>query len=214
MKFHAVTRILSAIAPTLKYLQIVYAPSRKFLLPHVNLPQLVDLVIQGSYEGWVQPRPGATPMFKKLRRLRLTEVNTSRGGGMFQTVAASAPNLIHLRLDHRYPYYLDICSELQEFLGHVSQKPDAETSKSPFSLEKLFLHPGMRSSPRNMCGTSYMFHSFSMKALRTLADTDPRFILLKEDENARRSKYEVDEGLTAWLGEINGQPSHWEEPTI
>jgi len=53
-----------------------------------------------------------------------------------------------------------------------------------------------------------------MKALRTLADTDPRFILLKEDENARRSKYEVDEGLTAWLGEINGQPSHWEEPTI
>jgi len=52
-----------------------------------------------------------------------------------------------------------------------------------------------------------------MKALRTLADTDPRFILLKEDEYTRRSNHEVDEGLTAWLGEINGQPSHWEEPS-
>ena len=53
-----------------------------------------------------------------------------------------------------------------------------------------------------------------MKALRILADTNPRFILLKEDEYTRRSNYEVDEGLTAWLGEINGQPSYWEEPTI
>ena len=213
MKFHAVTRILSAVAPTLKYLHIVFAPSREFVLPHVNLPQLVDLVIQGSYGDFAQLRPGAAPTFKKLRRLRLTEVYTSQGDRTFKTIAASAPNLTHLRLDHRNPYHYALRSELKEFLGDISQKPDATTSKFPVSLEKLFLHPGMRSPPGSfMCGTGFMIRFSSMKALQTLADTDPRFILLREDEYARRSNYEVDEGLNAWLGEINGQPSHWEEP--
>ena len=133
---------------------------------------------------------------------------------MFQKIAASAPNLTHLRLDRRM-YQFRICSELQEFLGEVSQKPHAETSKSLFPLEKLFLHPGMRSRPGVNMPSTYVTMEISwMAALRTFADTDPRFILLKEDEYAWRSKYEVDEGLTAWLGEINGRPSHWEEPTI
>lgn len=213
MKFHAVTRILSAVAPTLENLHIIFTPYREFILPHVNLPQLVDLVVQGRYDNSVLLRLEAVPVFKKLRRLRLTEVHTSPVDETFKAIASSAPNLTLLRLDHHNPYYDALYSELRQFLGDVSQKPGTTTSKFPVSLEKFFLHPGMLSPPRSfMCGTGLMMRFSSMKRLRTLADTDPRFILMKEDAYAPRSEYEVNEGLNAWLGEINGYPSHWEEP--
>jgi len=157
-------------------------------------------------------QPRRSRSYGGLGWLRLTEVYTSRGDRTFKTIAASAPNLTHLRLDHRNPYHYARC---KEFLGDASQKPDTTISKFPVSSEKLFLHPGMHSPPGSyICGTGFMVQFSSMKALRILADTNPRFILLKEDEYTRRSNYEVDEGLTAWLGEINGQPSYWEEPTI
>lgn len=173
----------------------------------------MDLVVQGPFDGSDLLRLGAAPTFKKLRRLRLTEVHTSPVDKTFKAIASSTPNLTHLRLDYRDPYYDALCSELRQFLGDVSQKPGTTTSKFPVSLEKLFLHPGMRPPPGSyICGNGMMMRFISMKTLQTLADTDPRVILMKEDAYASRSEYEVNEGLSAWLGEINGQPSQWEEP--
>jgi hypothetical protein len=213
LKFHAVTRILSAVAPTLRNLHIIFTPHREFILPHVNLPQLVDLVIQGPYDNSALLRLGAAPTFEKLRRLRLTGVCTSPADKMFQAIASSAPNLTHLRLDHRSPYNDILCDELRQFLSNVPQKLGTATSKFPVSLEKLFFHPGMRPRPGSyICGNGVMMWHYSTTTLQTLADTDPRFILMKEDAYAPRSEYGVNEGLNAWLSEINGQPSHWEEP--
>ena len=143
----------------------------------------------------------------------MTEVYTSQGDKTFKAIADAAPNLTHLRLDHRNPCHNALCSEIRQFLGDDSQKPGATTSNYPVSLEKLFFHPGMRSPPGSyMCGTGLMVKFSSMRMLQTLADTDPRFILMKEDAYGLRSEFEVNEGLNAWLSEINGQPSHWEEP--
>lgn len=145
----------------------------------------------------------------------MTDLHTFQGDGTFKTIAASAPNLTHLRLDHRNLYHDTLCSQLKEFLGEVPKQPGTTTARFPVSLEKLFFHPGMLPPPGSfVCGTSMMLQFASMKMLQLLADTDPRFILMKKDPYVPRSEYEVNEGLKAWLGEINGQPSHWEEPTV
>ncbi|KIM44936.1 hypothetical protein M413DRAFT_66764 [Hebeloma cylindrosporum] len=211
-KFHAVTRILSAVAPTLKNLYIIFTPIREFILPHIHLPQLVDLVVQGRYKDSALLRPEAAPTFEKLRRLRLTDVHASLGRKTFKAIVASAPNLTHLRLDHSNPSQVVLYSDLIEFLDGVSQD-GVTTRKSPSSLKKLFLYPGML-PPSGSFVYGRISTLCSMSALQTLGESNPRFILMNRDPYAPRSEYEVNKGLDAWLSEINGQSSCWDEPAI
>ncbi|KAJ7102460.1 hypothetical protein B0H15DRAFT_795923 [Mycena belliarum] len=96
----AVIRILELTSKTLRtlYTHLILL-RRPMPLYHVHLPHLQTLVLHGPFAS---PPPTLSPVFPKLRRLRLAPPLTSGHGGaeLLDTIAIAAPILSQLYLSH------------------------------------------------------------------------------------------------------------------
>jgi hypothetical protein len=216
-------RILSALAPTLKHLHIFFEGNRLFLLPSVNLPHLEELVVEGDYSyGDEEFANERLPLFRSLRRLRLTRVYPMDGAedNTLRTIVASAPNLTHLRLDH-YFYSSNASNGIQKFLPPEPTDGFAPAARNPAGNEQFPSPQGVKTLPRSLRRmllhigriTPPRWNGFGrgVRMLQHLASVDPRIILFEQDPEPAAMPQK---GLAEWMDRINGRESYWNTCTI
>ncbi|KAG2011508.1 hypothetical protein CC2G_011613 [Coprinopsis cinerea AmutBmut pab1-1] len=222
---HAIMRVLTLVASTVRILHICMPLYRDLIFFPVPMDRLEEMTLEGPFESGFEDFIPSLPRIPTLRRLKLTHPdamfpwNSFRHSTLIPSITKLAPHLTHLYLEQESNAGRTIRA-LKDLLHPPPQQPtgNSENKQSsneerptfPRTLEKLFLHPGMAPPPMR-CGTG-LYRMISEKAaLEKFYFSEPKIVYFEPYPLDSRSPEGKEEAEKEWLDRSNGGEGAWDE---
>ncbi|TFK71650.1 hypothetical protein BDN72DRAFT_426767 [Pluteus cervinus] len=192
----AITRILTAVAPQIQTLHVVFAFHRDFFFLPVHLPVLVELTLQGPFLSFPT---FSSPLSATVRKLSVLDVPFDFSAPSLTAYAAYVPHATHLRIAAQGTLGKEFIHCLRDAL--CADKPQGTPSTVfPKSLVKLHFH-----LPKEHQAMSFEGRNFSLEQeLLRLTKIDSRLVLQETYDCHSRSAWGHEEGLAEWLRNASG----------
>ncbi|KDR82043.1 hypothetical protein GALMADRAFT_59195 [Galerina marginata CBS 339.88] len=190
--YAAVERILLAIASCVKVVHAFFVFYRPFILLPVSLPALEELMLHGPFE--TSAEVDEQIQFISLKHLNMT--SSCSPSYLLNKVLKLTPSVIHLSIS---------ASDRSEAVAtEWSSILNNKDIILPTRLERLYIH--VPNQPKDDFSQLRALYDRIILALRCLAETDPRVVLVLPLRLDLFSMVSIQEAITTWSASAAGKP--------